>query len=119
MNKKEIKIIENNYHELLIINNHMGNDYKEDVIVEYKKLMNALGLEKNMVNIEYEFYFKHDNLNFLQIEGYNRLREIISKYSDYAVDYNSIIEYAYNLEYELTEEHRKNMYACIKLIDGE
>ena len=117
MNKKEIRIIEDNYYELLVVNRNLWN--KEDSIRDYKRLMIALGLEKNMVDIEYKFYFDYSDLSFMQIEGYKRLREIISKYSDFLVDYNSIIEYTYNLEYEFTEEHKKNAYACIKMIEGE
>ena len=117
MNKKEIKIIEDNYYELLTINKNLYN--KEDSIIEYKKLMTALGLEKNIVDIEYKFFFENNNLTFLQKEGYNRLREIINNYSDYPVDHNNIIEYAYNLEYEFTDEHRKNAHVCIKMIEGD
>ena len=119
MNKKEIRIIEDRYYELLVTNKHLWS--KEDTIKEYKRLMIDLGLEKNMIDIEYKFNFEHNDLTFLQIEGYNRLREIISMYSDYPIDFDGIIEYTYNLEYEFTEEHRKNAYACIKMIlkEGE
>lgn len=118
MNKKEIKIMEDRYYQLLVTNKNLWN--KEDTIKEYKRLMIDLGLEKNMINIEYKFNFEYSNLSFMQIEGYNRLREIISKYSDYPIGFDGIIEYTYNLEYYFTEEHRKNADACIKMIlEGE
>lgn len=66
--KKEIKIIENRYYELLVANKKLD---KENTIKEYKRLMVELGLEKNMIDVEYKFNFEHSDLTFLQIEREN------------------------------------------------
>ena len=116
MNKKEIKIMEDNYYELLVVNKNICN--KEDTIKEFKRLMITLGLEKEAVDMEYKFFFENAELTFMQKEGYNNLREIISKYSDYIVGHEDIINFTEDIIYDFTEEHKKCAYACMRLIEG-
>ena len=56
----------------------------------------------------------------MQRSGYERLIEIIAKYNNNnIVNIEDIEEILFSIEFELTEEHKKNIEACYKLINEE
>jgi hypothetical protein len=53
----------------------------------------------------------------MQKEGYNRLCEIVKEYIGYLPLAEDVEELIYHLEYNFTEEHKKNILACMKMIE--
>ena len=119
MNKKEKSILLNTYkEEYTLLKN--GFDYKMDSIRTFKHLFNQLGLNNDRIEIENNIYFEINNIKGMKRSGYERLIEIIAKYNnDNIVNIEDIEEILFNIEFELTEEHKKNIKACYKLINEE
>ena len=72
--------------------------------------------EKNQ--IDNEFYYKENNLSFMQKEGYSRLCEIVKTYLGYLPLAKDVQEIIFHLEYSLSDEHKKNVLACMEMIEG-
>ena len=119
MNKKEKSILLNTYkEEYTLLKN--GFDYKMDSIRTFKHLFNQLGLNNDRIEIENNIYFEINNIKGMVKAGYERLIEIIAKYNnDNIVNIEDIEEILFSIEFELTEEHKKNIKACYKLINEE
>lgn len=119
MNKKEKSILLNTYkEEYTLLKN--GFDYKMDSIRTLKNLLNQLGLNNDRIEIENNIYFEINNIKGMVKAGCERLIEIITKYNnDNIVNIEDIEEILFAIELELTEEHKKNIEACYKLINEE
>ena len=117
MNKKEKSILLNTYkEEYTLLKN--GFDYKMDSIRTLKNLLNQLGLNNDRIEIENNIYFEINNIKGMQRSGYERLIEIIAKYNNNnIINIEDIEEMLFNIELELTEENKKNVEACYKLIN--
>lgn len=117
MNKKEKEIILNQYRQILFTDRIVGID-KDDARHEMWALLNALGLENERIEIENNIYFEQHNLSYMQVQGYKTLVEIISKYVGRNVNIDKIEVMLDAIEFELTEEHKKNIKACYELINN-
>ena len=119
MNKKEKSILLNTYkEEYTLLKN--GFDYKMDSIRTLKHLLNQLGLNNDRIEIENNIYFEINNIKGMVKAGYERLIEIIAKYNNNnIVNIEDIEEILFNIELELSDEHKKNIEACYKLINEE
>lgn len=119
MNKKEKSILLNTYkEEYTLLKN--GFDYKMDSIRTLKHLLNQLGLNNDRIEIENNIYFEINNIKGMAKAGYERLIEIIAKYNNnIIVNAEDIEEILFSIEFELSDEHKKNIEACYKLINEE
>ena len=117
MNKREKQIILDAYRRVREINLNTGID-KDDSIKDIGMMLINLNLVNEKVEIDNEIFFKKNNLKFIQKEGYKNLSYIVSKYIGYLPYVEDVEEIAYHLEYTFTEEHRKIVENCIKMIEG-
>lgn len=119
MNKKEKSILLNTYkEEYTLLKN--GFDYKMESISTLKFLLNQLNLNNDRIEVENNIYFEVNNITGMQRSGYKRLIEIIAKYNNNnVINVEDIEETLFNIEFELTEEHKSNIKACYKLINEE
>ena len=115
MNKKEKGIILDTYRRVKEINFYTGIN-KEDSTRDIGIMLIKLNLSDEKNQIDNEFYYKENNFSFLQKEGYNRLCEIAKTYLGYMPLAEDVEEMVYQLEYSLSEEHKKNIETCIKMI---
>jgi hypothetical protein len=116
MNKKEKGIILDTYRRVKEINLHTGID-KDDSIRDIGMMLIKLNLSDDKKQIDNEIYYKKNNFSFMQKEGYNRLCEIAKIYIGYLPLAEDVEELIYHLEYNFTEEHKKNILACMKMIE--
>ena len=117
MKKIEMNIMMSHYGELLEMN-EAGFD-KESSIFDMKRLFTALNLENEMKIVENEHFIRHNNLKFMQKEGYSTLLDIVMKYNgSEVVEYENLVSIAEELMYDFSEEHQKCVKTCLNMIEN-
>ena len=117
MKKSEISIIMKNYGEILEVSTRFD---KEDSKREFKCLMIALGLENEMKIVENNHFIKVNEYSYMQEQGYSTLLDIVMKYNDAkVVEYEYIVDMVDEFWFDLSEEHKKNVNACLRMIEGQ
>ena len=113
MNKKEKQILLNAYDNILQIQELTGIN-KNDSITELKKVLCDLNLKDDATIIENKHYYTRNNFNNVKIEVYENLINIVKKYTVTAADI--LEDTIYNLECELSPEHKKCCIAGLNYI---
>ena len=117
MKKSEISIMMKRYGELLEISTLFD---KSDSIREFKGLFAALDLKNEMKIVENNHFIKVNECSYMQEQGYSTLLDIIMKYNGAkVVEYERIFDMLDNYWYEMTDEHKKNVRACQRMIEGQ
>ena len=93
---------------------------KFDTKTEFSVLMRNLGLEKERIIVENEHFIKENCLNFIAEDTYATLNNIVRQYNnDEIVEYDIILSFVEELKYEMSEEHRKNVEACLRILENQ
>ena len=117
MKKSEMNIIIGKFDELLTMNEN-GFD-KNDAIFELKCLMYSLNLVNEYKVVENNHFIKNHGLKFMQIEGYATLLDILMKYNGgKVVEYENLVSTVDMWVDEMSNEHQKNVAACINMIEN-
>ena len=117
MKKSEISTIMSHYGEILELSTRFD---KEDAKIEIKRLMKLLGLDNEMKIVENNHFIKVNKLSYMQEQGYSTLLDIIMKYNGgKIVEYECIEVIIDEMWFELTDEHKKNVEACLRMIEGQ
>lgn len=115
MNKKEKKILLEEYeYEYSVI----SSGYDKDIRF-YQSILDKLGLYNDRIKIENEVYLPKMDLRYIQLSTYNNMLEILSKYNDgKIIKVEDLDIFLDDVKYELTEEHKRCLNACLEIINS-
>lgn len=112
MTKKEKNILLEEYGYQYQIEKLMNKDIRF-----YKQVLDKLGLHNDRINIENEVYYMKNGLSTVKSSTYENLNDIIEKYNDgKRVNVEVMEVYLDEIEYQVTEEHKKCIKAGKKII---